>query len=79
MGHRLAPIGEREVGIDLLRLLERLDCILVLEVVKQLHAPQKGHLRGFIAAVREGQLTEITGSRHRMLMTVRTVGIDLPG
>ena len=79
MRHRLAPVGEREVRIRLLRLLECFGRFLILEVVKELHATKERSLRCQIATIRKSQLAEIAVRRQCMCvtMTLRPVGIVL--
>ena len=62
---RLAPVGEGETGVDLLRLLEDLACVLVLEAVEQENRPDKGLLRLGRTGVREIDVAEIRGAGPR--------------
>ena len=63
--HRLAPVGEGEVRIDALGLLERALRLRVGEVVQQQDAAQEGLLRLGLAAVREGDRAEVFVGRER--------------
>src|SRR5438105_3513891 len=53
VGHRLAPIRHREIGIDLLRLAEALRRCGVFEVVQQRQTAEKCRLRSCGARVSE--------------------------
>ncbi len=53
VSHRLAPVGEREVGVELLSLAKSLGGVGILEAVQQQNASQEGLLRSRRAGVRE--------------------------
>ena len=53
VGHRHAPVGEIEAGVDCQRLLEGFAGVLEFEAVEQQHAADEWSLRLFCAGVRE--------------------------
>lgn len=67
VGQRLAPIGQGEVGIPCLRLLELVAGIVVLEAVQEQHAALEGLLGLRRPGVREVEAAEIDdlGARGR--------------
>ncbi len=63
--HRFAPVGEGEVRIDALGLLEGALRLRIGEVVQQQDAAEEGLLRLGLAAVREGDRAEVFVGRER--------------
>ena len=57
--HRLAPVGEREVGVGLLGALERLGGLVELEAVQGLDAFEEGGLRRRLAGGGERDRAEL--------------------